>query len=68
MEWFDRIPKGTRVILQGNNMPHDDHVVHSTTIDDFVNHYPLSKIVYRGELRFVYPEWKFTRYMLIGYK
>ena len=68
MDWFNNIPNGTRVILQGNNMPHNDHVVHSATIADFVAHYPLSEIMYQGELRFVYPEWNFTRYMIIGVK
>jgi hypothetical protein len=66
MEWFSRLPQGTRVILQGNNMPHDDHVIYSSTLDDFVNTYPISSIVYKGEKEFVYPDWKFTRYMLIG--
>jgi hypothetical protein len=67
-EWFDSIPKGTRVILQGNNMPHNDHVVHSDTLDDFVNQYTLSNIVYKGQKEFIYPSWKFTRYMVIGIK
>jgi len=66
MEWFSRLPKGTRVILQGNNMPHDDHFVHSVTLEDFVNIYPLSSIAYQGQKEFNYPEWSFTRYMLIG--
>jgi hypothetical protein len=68
MQWFDRLPTGTRVILQGNNMPHDDHVIHSNTLDDFVNHYPLSTINFKGEKNFVYPNWSFTRYMVIGIK
>lgn len=68
MDWFDSIPKGTRVILQGNNMLHDDHIVHSDTLDDFVTQYSLSDIVYTGQKEFVYPNWKFTRYMLIGVK
>lgn len=66
MEWFSRLPKGTRVILQGNNMPHDDHFVHTDTLEDFVNTYPLSSIAYYGHRVFDYPEWSFTRYMLIG--
>jgi len=32
MDWFNNIKSGTRVILQGNNMPHDDHVIHSETL------------------------------------
>ncbi len=68
MDWFNCLPKGTRVILQGNNMPHDDHVIHSTTLDEFVNLYPLAEVVYSGTKEFVYPEWCFTRYMVIGVK
>ncbi len=68
MDWFNCLPKGTRVILQGNNMPHDDHVIHSTTLDEFVNLYPLAEVVYSGTKEFVYPEWRFTRYMVIGVK
>lgn len=68
LDWFNNINLGTRVILQGNNMPHDDHVIHSTCLDDFVNYYPLSDIAYKGELTFKYPEWEFTRYMIIGTK
>jgi len=66
MEWFSNIPSGTRVVLQGNNMPHDDHVVHSETLEDFINTYPLKSIDYKGEKEFKYPDWSFTRYMLIG--
>jgi hypothetical protein len=68
MEWFDRIRPGTRVILQGNNMPHDDHFIDSASLEDFIAHYPLSKIVYQGSLDFIYPKWSFTRYMIIGIK
>lgn len=67
-EWFDRLPSGTNIVLQGNNMPHDDHVIHSDSIEEFKSHYPLSKINYAGEKEFVYPNWKFTRYMIIGVK
>jgi hypothetical protein len=68
LKWFDRLPNGTRVILQGNNMPHDDHVIHSETLNDFIEQYPLSEVVYKGEKSFVYPSWSFTRYMVIGVK
>jgi hypothetical protein len=68
MLWFDSIPKGKRVIIQGNNMPHDDHVIHSKTLEDFADHYPLSTTVYAGSLDFHYPDWSFTRFMIIGYK
>ena len=66
--WFNYIPPGTRVILQGNNMPHDDHVIHSSNLDEFKKHYPLSEVIYEGSKEFVYPDWQFTRYMIIGIK
>jgi len=68
MSWFDNIPTGTRVILQGNNMSHDDHYINSATLEDFILHYPLTEINYQGSLNFIYPDWQFTRYMLIGTK
>jgi len=67
-DWFDRIKPGTRVVLQGNNMPHDDHHVHSETLKDFKNLYPLSNYAFEGKKEFVYPNWSFTRYMIIGTK
>ena len=66
--WFDRIPSGTRVALQGNNMPHDDHHIHSNSKEDFALQFPLQEINFLGEKQFVYPSWQFTRYMLIGTK
>jgi len=68
MEWFDNIRSGTRVIIQGNNMPHDEHIVNTKTLEDFLTLYPLSQIVYKGSLDFTYPNWKFTRFMIIGVK
>jgi hypothetical protein len=68
MEWFNRIPKGTRVVLQGNNMPHEDHHIHSESLSGFIASYPLSQLLYTGEKEFVYPDWRFTRFMLIGIK
>ena len=68
MEWFDNIPKGMRVILQGNNMPHDDHYIHSASLNDFIKRYPLSQLAYSGSKDFTYPDWSFTRYMIIGVK
>lgn len=68
MEWFNRIPKGTRVVLQGNNMPHEDHHVHSADLKAFVNSYPITTINYAGQKDFEYPTWKFSRFMIIGVK
>ena len=68
MQWFDNIPNGTAVILQGNNMPHDQHVVNFDSLDSFVNTFKLHKVIYKGSKEFIYPNLKFTRYMVIGLK
>lgn len=68
MEWFNNIRPGTRIIIQGNNMQHHDHCVTSASLEDFVAHYPISNIVYQGSLDFTYPDWQFSRYMIIGVK
>ena len=49
-------------------MPHEDHHVHSNTLEDFTKQFPVSQTLYTGQKEFVYPDWKFTRYMLIGIK
>lgn len=67
-EWWDNIPNGTYVALQGNNMAHDDHVIHSESLADFCQTYSLSEVLYSGELQFTYPTWNFTRFMQIGKK
>jgi hypothetical protein len=67
-DWFDRIPNGTRVILQGNDMVHDDHIGNAQSLTEFVNKYKLADIVYSGTKTFNYPEWSFTRFMMIGIK
>jgi hypothetical protein len=68
LTWWNSIPTGTVVALQGNDMPHDDHHVHSETLEDFIKQFPVSRLLYTGQKEFVYPDWKFTRYMLIGIK
>lgn len=67
-EWFENIPLGTLVVLQGNNMNHDDHESVCTSLEHFKCMYPLSETLYEGELEFTYPKWSFTRYMTIGRK
>lgn len=68
MNWFNDLPRGTRVVLQGNNMPHGDHYVCSNNLQEFVDRYKLTTVFYKGSLDFNYPDWKFTRYMVIGVK
>jgi hypothetical protein len=66
MLWFNYIPPGTRVILQGNNMPHSDHHITTNSIEEFKKAYPLTEYAFEGSKEFVYPDWKFTRFMTMG--
>jgi hypothetical protein len=68
LAWWENIPPGTAVALQGNNMQHDDHVNITNTLSEFCSQFPVAQELYRGELDFRYPDWEFTRYMLIGVK
>lgn len=67
-DWWHKIPKGTVVALQGNDMPHADHIMHSETLDQFAKEFQMSEVLYQGQKEFAYPSWKFTRFMLIGVK
>ena len=67
-EWWDRIPKGMPVVLQGNNMPHEDHHVYSESLATFSKTYPLSTTLFAGQKDFKYETWGFSRFMLIGKK
>ncbi len=65
-KWFELIPENTLVVLQSNNMPHDDHHQNVNNPEEFHKLFPLRQILYKGELEFNYPEWSFKRFMLIG--
>ena len=63
--WFDRIPGGTLVAMQSRD--HDPgNEAHST--QDIIDRFPLSEVIYSGELELEDPETKYTRYMVIGIK
>jgi hypothetical protein len=66
--WWKNLPPGMRVVLQGNNMKHDQHVGVTDTLQDFIDKFPLREINFKGEKEFVYPDWSFKRFMLIGKK
>lgn len=67
-DWWTNIPSGTLVALQSNNMNHGDHSSVFENINQLIEQFPCSEINYAGEKEFVYPTWKFTRFMLIGTK
>jgi len=61
--WVKGLPKGTRVVLQGNNMfDVPDHVNCFHNLDEFVEDCGVSNILYYGELNLE----KCNRYMVIG--
>jgi hypothetical protein len=65
-DWFDNVPKGMRVVIQGR-----DAVDNGTRIADmkqFVDMFPLSKLEYVGKKELSDPETDYTRYMVIGKK
>jgi len=63
--WFDHIPRGTLVVMQSRD--HDPgRAAHST--QDIKDQFPLSEIVYEGQLELQDPETAYTRYMTIGIK
>ena len=63
--WFDQIPAGTLVVMQSRD--HDPgNAAHST--QDIIDRFPLSEIIYDGELDLQDPETQYTRYMVIGIK
>ena len=68
LDWWNNIPIGTAVALQGNDMIHEDHSMCASNLDEFCERFPVQTNIYKGELKFTYTDWGFTRYMLIGIK
>lgn len=67
-QWFDTIPKNKIVVLQSNDMPHDDHVHNHRSLDEFINSFPLNEILFHGQKLFQYDDMSFRRFMIIGIK
>lgn len=68
VQWFNNIPSGTRIILQSNNMKHEDHYSTVNSLSEFKDRYPMQKIILEEKINFTYPTWYFDRFMLIGIK
>jgi len=69
MLWWENISPGTIVVLQGNNMKHhEDHYSCVDSLEQFVSKFPVSELLYKGEMTFKYDTWGFSRYMIIGIK
>ena len=62
-EWVKTLPKGTAVVLQGNDMFNvPDHVNCHSSLEEFISGCGLTNILWSGELNL----YKCTRYMAIG--
>lgn len=67
-KWFDMIPKGTIVVLQGSDLPHPDHVRRIHSVDELRSACPMSSEFYSGSITFNYPGLELKRFMIIGIK
>ena len=63
--WFQNIPAGTLVVLQGRD--HDPGQEYHST-QEIVDRFPLSQVLYHGKMQLRDPETEYTRYMVIGRK
>lgn len=64
-DWFENIPPGTLVVMQAR-----DHVEDAqfSSPADVEQKFPLSQVLYSGELELEDPETEYTRFMVIGVK
>ena len=65
--WFDNIPSGTLVAIQGRD-PDPGAVYEFSSTDELTDMFLLSTILYNGSLKLKDPETNYTRYMIIGIK
>lgn len=64
-DWYNKIPDGKLVVLQGNNyFEIAEHVNCSSNLEEFSNKAPMTQVLYEGELELP----KYTRFMKIGIK
>lgn len=63
--WFDNIPPGTMVALQGRN--HDPGAIISfDDLSDLIDRYPMSQCLFKGRLTLKDKDSTYCRYMVIG--
>jgi len=64
-DWFKHIPKGTMVALQARDQDPGEQF---RSAEDIQKKFPLSQVLYSGELDLQDPETQYTRFMTIGVK
>jgi hypothetical protein len=71
-KWYDTVPNNSLVCIQTTDMTDPDFpwYIKQTTnsLDELIDRFKLSKLLYSGEKRMPYKESGFNRYMIIGYK
>jgi len=71
-KWYSSVPKGSLVCIQTTNMvdPGFPWYIKQTTesLDELINKFNFTKLIYSGEKRMPYKESGFNRYMIIGCK
>lgn len=66
--WFDNIPPGTLVVIQGRDHASEGAEHTYSSPDDLLSMYPLEKVLYKGSMDLEDPETKYQRSMVIGIK
>ena len=66
--WFDNIPAGTLVVLQGRDHVKADAEHNFASPDELLEMFPLETVLYQGTMDLEDPETKYTRGMVIGIK
>jgi hypothetical protein len=66
--WYNLIPNGTLVLLQGNDLIIDDHVSRPESLEHFINKYPVKNLKFSGTMNFQFKNMSYNRHMIIGIK
>jgi hypothetical protein len=64
-DWFENIPQGTLVAMQARDQVDNEQF---TNPEDIEQKFPLSQVLYSGQLDLEDPETEYTRFMIIGTK
>lgn len=66
--WWNNIPEGTVVCLQGSDMDDPDHCLHFKDAKELIRLFPMQELWYDGIKRFEFNDNGFYRSMIIGIK
>jgi hypothetical protein len=67
--WLRNIPPEAWILLQSTDMKHAEHISSPDSLQTFVSQQePFIRVLESAELKFSYPDKKFSRYMLFGKK